>query len=260
MKPELLADLVDQFFSIAIRPFAKRLAALESRPLPERGENGAYGKDGAPGRDGKDGRDGIDGERGITGEKGERGEKGDDGERGLTGEKGEKGDDGRSITVEDMLPEIKSRTDSWALDFERRAQELLQRIADRIPQPKDGVDGMGFDDLDVLYDGERTFTFRLQRRDRVKEKSFKVPMLLERGVFSVGKNYEQGDVVSWGGAGWVALADTSSKPGEGSPDWRLFVKKGRDGKDGKDGEKGDKGDPGRPGRDLTQMGSDGSKW
>jgi len=118
----------------------------------------------------------------------------------------------------------------WALDFERRAQDLLQRAIDRIPRPKDGEDGMGFDDLVVEYDGERTFTVALVQGERRKAQSFKMPIMIYRKVYVEGSAYERGDVVTWGGSSWVALKDApQGKPGDTSRDWQLIVKKGRDG-------------------------------
>jgi hypothetical protein len=101
---------------------------------------------------------------------------------------------------------------------------------------KDGRDGLGLDDLDVLYDGERTFTFKWAAGDRSAEKSFVVPVLIYRDVYAEGKTYQAGDVVTWGGGMFVAKAETSAKPGLPSEDsraWKLCVKAGRDGKAGK---------------------------
>ena len=100
---------------------------------------------------------------------------------------------------------------------------------------KDGMDGLGFDDLDVIHDGERSFTLRYQRGEIVKEQSFTVPAVLDRGVFKEGRErpYEKGDGVSFGGSFWISQKDApEGKPGDGSAAWRLSVKKGRDGKDG----------------------------
>lgn len=100
-----------------------------------------------------------------------------------------------------------------------------------------GADGVGFDDLSVLHDGERTVTFRFLRGDRVKEWAVTIPCLLYRGVWIEGKTYEAGDVATWAGSLWHAKETTTTKPGEvmGAAHWVLCVKKGRDGKDGRDG-------------------------
>lgn len=54
------------------------------------------------------------------------------------------------------------------------------------------------------------------------------------GVYQEGKEYTAGQMATWGGSMWHCNALTTSKPGEGSKDWTLMVKRGRDGRDGKD--------------------------
>lgn len=117
---------------------------------------------------------------------------------------------------------------------------------------KDGRDGLGFDDLAVEFDGERTVTFKFQRGEVVKAFAVVLPTVIDRGVFKEGKAYQRGDAVSFGGSLWIAQADTA----EGKPDageascWRMAVKRGRDGKDGKDGaagQRGPQGEKGHPG-------------
>lgn len=212
------------------RDFEGQLAALKVELMQH-----ARGSPGEPGKDGKDGKDAV----------------------GLPGRDGE---DGRSVTVEDLRPLVEAKCDQWALDFERRAQDLLQRAVERLPKAKDGLDGLGFDDLEAEHDGERKLTLKFRRGDRLKEWTFHIPALIERGIFSPERAYEAGDGVTYAGSYWIARTATQARPGVGNDDWRLAVKKGRDGKDGKDGKPGDKGEPGRAGRDLTQMGFDGSKW
>ncbi|MDX0572168.1 hypothetical protein GOD68_18230 [Sinorhizobium medicae] len=96
---------------------------------------------------------------------------------------------------------------------------------------KDGEDGLGFDDLDCLYDGEKTVTLKFTKGERVKEFSFAMPVVIDRGVYREGKGYKAGDGVTWGGSFWIAQKDTDAKPDAGD-EWRLAVKRGRDGKDG----------------------------
>lgn len=133
-------------------------------------------------------------------------------------------------------------------DVNGRIGDLRERVAvveTRAPVPgpagmagkdgRDGVDGVGWDDLIVEHDGERTFTFKSIRGDRVKAHgSFAVPVLMYRGVYTEGKSYEVGDVVTWAGASWHCKKTTSTKPDQGRDFWTLMVKQGRDGKDGKD--------------------------
>jgi collagen type III alpha len=61
--------------------------------------------------------------------------------------------------------------------------------------------------------------------------------------------YTVGDGVTRGGSLWIAEAETSEVPGEGSTKWRLAVKKGQDGKAGPKGEAGDRGPQGPKGDD-----------
>lgn len=117
----------------------------------------------------------------------------------------------------------------WALDFERRAQDVLQRAVDRMPKPRDGEDGLGFDDIEFEYDGKRTWTIAVQRGERRKAQSFKVPAMLYQKIFSETALYDQGDVVTWAGSAWVALKDAPQGTPGRSHDWQLLVKKGRDG-------------------------------
>jgi hypothetical protein len=206
----------------ALRPIAERLASLEARPEPVA----------------------------IKGDQGEKGEPGKDGEH------------GKSLTVADVEPLVESMHARWALDFERRAQGVLERAVDRLPKPengkdgehgKDGADGLGFDDLTVEHDGERGFTIKFMRGDQVKAFAFSVPAVLDRGYWKDGVTVAKGDGMTHAGSYWIAQKDTSTKPDTGNPDWRLAVKKGRDGKDGDRGDKGEPGEKGLPGlngRDL----------
>lgn len=258
-----VATVIREHVGKALDPILARLAAIEARPAPEKGEPGADGAsvtldDVQPviqaALDGfsskamaliaaipkpKDGRDGVDGKDGAP---------------------GKDGADGKSITVDDVVPILERKMAEWALDFERRAQETLQRAIDRIPVPKDGApgkdgrdgvdgkDGLGIEDFhwDLDVDaGEMVLVF--ERGDVRKEFRKPVPIMVDRGVFKAGEQYRHGNSVTWGGSSWIAQKhDPAGKPGE-SADWRLSVKKGRDGKDGA---------PGKDGRD----GIDGKSW
>lgn len=226
----------------------------ETGPAGERGERGESGAPGAPGIPGESGPQGMQGEKG---ERGERGPAGEPGQPGLQGEKGEKGDpgrDGTSLTVEDIKGLFETEQAKWALEWERRAGDQLTRFLDRIERPKDGADGrdgLGFDEITVEHDGERTFTFIGRRGDVVKELGrCVVPTVIDRGVWRTGLTYEKGDGVTWGGAFWIAQKHTTAKPGEQGPrvgDWRLAVKRGSEGKPGPMGPQGLKGDKGEKG-------------
>ena len=170
------------------------------------------------------------------------------------GDAGPAGLDGKSVTVEDFRSLFEASYAKFELETERRIMDTIQRTLDRIPLPKDGkdgVDGLGFDDLDVVQTGERTLEVRFTQGERSKVYGFKFPWLLDQGVWKAETVYEKGDVVSWAGSSWIAQQDTPGKPGLGGNGWRLAVKSGRDGKDGTPGLKGDPGPPGKNGRDMT---------
>lgn len=124
---------------------------------------------------------------------------------------------------------------------------------------KDGRDGLGFKDMSVTFDGERSFIFRFALEDRVEELSLKVPFMLYRGVWKAGF-YERGDCVTRDGSMFVAREDTDKQPGTIESGWQLSTKRGRDGKDGDKGDRGEQGRSGKNGQDLTQLGPDGKKW
>lgn len=112
------------------------------------------------------------------------------------------------------------------------ARRALRAVADlRVIEGPRGADGLGFDDLEVIRDGERGFKFIFTRGDAVKEFAFTLPVVLDRGVYKDGTEYEAGDGVTSGGSFWIAQGATKDRPGT-SDAWRLSVKKGRDGKDG----------------------------
>lgn len=236
------------YIGAALHPIIERIAAIEAR-APEKGEKGA---DGANGIDGKDGRDGADGKDGAPGEKGEPGQNGKDGRDGI---------DGKSITLDDIKPLLDSAMDKWALDFERRAQDVLQRAIDRMPAPKDGRDGInGKDGRDAFQledvelsasDDERTLTLAFVRDGIRVERSIRLNHPIYRGVWKEGA-YEKGDSVTFGGSQFIAMRETTSKP-ETDDSWKLCVKRGRDGKDGVKGEKGERGERGSKGEQSVEL-------
>jgi integrin beta 3 len=167
-------------------------------------------------------------------------------------EKGEKGDPGEDGVG--MAGAAIDRDGNLMVTLSNGKQLTIGRV--------DGRDGLGFDDLAVDYDGERTFVFRFAQGERAKEFPFQVPVMIFRGAFRE-QAYEQGDTVTFGGSLWVCNSPTGDKPDDGVEGWTKAIRRGRDGrngKDGKDGERGMPGSEGRAGRDLTQMAPDGSKW
>ncbi|WP_085043854.1 hypothetical protein [Ensifer aridi] len=134
----------------------------------------------------------------------------------------------RSVPVS-VAGALIDRTGSLVLTMSDGTTKDLGPIVGRDGDP--GKDGLGFDDFDVSYDGEKTVTLKFTQGERVKEFAFTMPVVIDRGVYRDGSQYKAGDGVTWGGSFWIAQKDTSAKPDAGD-DWRLSVKRGRDGKNG----------------------------
>ena len=165
--------------------------------------------------------------------------------------KGDRGDNGTSVTVEDVQPLVDAQFATWSRDFERTARDYLQKQFDAVPKPRDGIDGLGFDDFTVDYDGERALVFRLKRGEQVREFPFTLPIPLYREIYKRGQTYALGDCVTWGGAMWIAQAETDAQPAEEGEKWKLCVRRGRDGDRGRGGENGKDGKHGRDGVDRV---------
>lgn len=213
--PTALADGVLAVVKAATTPIFDEIKALRAEVATLREKVAAgpvHGEPGPAGAQGAPGAPGVAGDRGERGEKGEAGAAGRDGLAGVQGPAGLNGKDG----VNGL----------------------------------DGKDGLGFDDLAVDYDGERTFTLTFSQGDRVKAFPFSVPFVLYRGVYQAGKDYAAGDSVTWAGHLYIAEKATSAKPGESgeaSRAWRMAVRRGSEGKDGPAGPQGPQGPRGEQG-------------
>lgn len=103
--------------------------------------------------------------------------------------------------------------------------KVIEEIQSKIPAPKDGADGVGFDDLDVAeVDGE--VIIRFIRGDVAK--GFVLPVPVYQDVW-MEKSYKKNALVTYGGSVWIAKSDTQTKPDTPHSDWKLAVKRGRDG-------------------------------
>jgi hypothetical protein len=188
-----VADAVRVKISAAVAPVLERIAALEGRQ-PEKGDRGEKGEPGSNGKDGAAGRDGA------------------------------------SLTASDIEPLLKSMQAEWALDFERRAQALFQKAIDNMPVPKDGRDGIGWEDMRVEYDDDRTATLVFEKDGVERAFPIKFPVVLDRGFWRDGLTAEKGDGYTHAGSYWIATQDTDTRPEVGHAHWRLAVRRGRDAK------------------------------
>lgn len=249
-------------------------AVLQRIPTPKDGARGAQGPAGESikGDKGDKGEPGqsIRGEvgplgpRGETGQRGEPGQsiKGDPGERGfpgesIRGEKGEQGEPGRPPTPEELEKCVEREFSKFALGCERRIQELadraFQRAIDKMPLPKDGIDGkdgrdaLDLEDMDLTLDDDGFIHFTFKRGQIEKSFTKHLPTVSDKGVYKSDKKYLRQNGVTHNGCFWIAQIDNPSEaPGVGTQ-WRMAVKAGRN---GKDGAKGDQGPQGTPGQDL----------
>ena len=136
-------------------------------------------------------------------------------------EKGEKGHDGVGLAGA-----IIDRSGHLVVTMTNGTAQSLGLVVGK--DGDDGAPGLGFDDMEVLYDGRRSFTFRFMKGEKAKEFMFNAPIPLDAGFYKAGEKYEKADLVQFGGSMWIAQEDTTDKPGEGKA-WRLSSKRGRDG-------------------------------
>lgn len=177
----------------------ERIATLEARPAPEKGDKGE------PGQDGKDGANGVDGQPGT---------------------------DGRG--VKELLID---RDGNLVATMDDGKMKSLGPVIGKDGEPgQDGKDGLGFDDMDVaVLDDDRTIELSFRRGEEEKAFTLKWPTVIYREVFKAGETYQPGDAVTWGGSLWIAEKETDTKPDTAESGWKLAVKRGRDGKDAKHG-------------------------
>jgi len=230
------------------------------------GAAGLAGKDGADGRDGERGEKGERGigiarievderaekamlvfDDGATAELPLlRGAKGDAGAAGMRGDKGDAGDPAPQEAIEAALEKLLPVMVRKAADeeIERRMAGIVATAVTMVPpgrdgrdgvkgapgengaDGRDGTDGLGFDDLRVEHDGERSVSLIFERGASVKRFRFDFPVPIMRGVFKPGQHSLAHDLYTYGGSQWRAKRDTdTSPPGD---DWELVVKRGRD--------------------------------
>jgi integrin beta 3 len=198
----------------------------------KQGEPGPPGPQGSPGKDGRDGSDGIGLasafiDRGdnlvVTMTDGTVGSLGNvRGPAGLDGKNGIDGKDGRD--------------------------------------GRDGADGLAIDDMVEELSDDGMLVHKYIRGGVVKKEwKHRLKYMRWAGIYKADADYDLQNVVTWDGSCWLAKGPTREKPGNGSRDWTLITKRGRDGKDG-ESIIGPVGPPGRDGRDLTQLMPDGTKY
>ena len=131
--------------------------------------------------------------------------------------------DGKSVTVDDVKPLLEAEVQHWELEFERRATDVLSRLAERY-KGKDGADGFTVEDLELsVGDDGRTVVVSLKSGTRTVRKEIRLGgMPIYRGPFKSGQASKENDMWTWGGSMWKAKRDTSTPPP--GDDWQLVVK------------------------------------
>lgn len=198
----------------------------------------------------------------LRGEKGDPGDRGEPGERGLPGEKGAPGKDGldgrdAEVSFDDIIKAVEvvheRMVAKYMLDLERRANDTLQKAIEKLPPPKEGPpgpkgdpgqpgekgapgpagkDGLSVEHLEREYDPathEIVETWRVPGSEVVKSLRYSAGGVRYRGYWKAGVTAKAGEAWTEKGTMWVALKDTSAQPVDGSPDWSVGARKGRDG-------------------------------
>ena len=215
-------EAVKTYIDAELGTLIARIKEIESK-----GIDNAIPQKAEPGPRGEPGETGPQGERGTEGAQGPQGERGERGEQGPPGEAGERGREGTGI-------------EGAAITREGELMLTLTNGVVLTPGRVDGRDGLSIEDLALEYDGERTVTLVFARGAIRKELSFQWPGQLYRGVFEAGRSYTRGDTVTLNGSMYHCNSATLARPGDGSGDWTLCVKHGRDGRSGRDGEKSER--------------------
>jgi hypothetical protein len=93
---------------------------------------------------------------------------------------------------------------------------------------RDGTDGIRLEDLTAAFDGDRTLTLTFDNGICRKSLPIVLPIPRWQGVYTDGRAYQTGDLVTWEGSAWHCQQPTSSRPNDRAAAWRLMVKRGRD--------------------------------
>lgn len=237
---EQMVEVVRSYVDEATGPLLKRIEAQDREIESLKSLAAQSGKDGVDGKDcdmeavfarideavsalpaainGKDGTDGAPGENGSDGAPGERGQDGKDGADGI----------GLAGAVIDRNGEL-------VITLTNGEAKALGPVVGK--NGRDGTDGArgeaGFSlsDFDTEFrHTDKVLVLKFDGGDVLETHEIFLPYVRDCGVWKEATEYLQGDGVTWGGSFWTAQKDTTSKP-DGSDDWRLAVKRGRDGKD-----------------------------
>jgi len=154
---------------------------------------------------------------------------------------GKDGTDGRDAVALEILPAIDTNK-----SYPRNTYAIHKGGLFRTFEKSEAMRGWeclveGVAEINFQKISERKFNLQVVRSSGVvDEHEAYIPTMLHKGVLKEGKEYEQGDVVTWAGSQWHCEIPTTEKPkaeyAEGEvKHWTLVVKRGRDGKNGTNG-------------------------
>lgn len=225
----VVREAVEKAIAAVEAPLLKRIEALEKR-APEKGdpgEPGCAGKDGVDGRDGEQGPSGANGRDGLDGKDGVNGEAGAPGEKGVDGKDGRDGVGLAGAVIDRGGNLILTLTDGTTRDL----GGVIGKDGRDGKDGERGPAGFALADFDTEFrHADKTLVLKFAAGDTLETHEIFLPYVRDVGVWKEGAAYLEGDGVTWGGSFWTAQKDTTAKP-DGSDDWRLAVKRGRDGKD-----------------------------
>lgn len=158
--------------------------------------------------------------------------RGKDGTNGSNGERGEAGRDAVAIRPIARIEEERSYASgtfahhaggSWY------AERTTEPLGDRRPQDCGWIPmavGEHSCSIELLEDFRTLLVKRVLSTGLIVERRFKIPVLLDRGIYTASKRYDRGDQVTRVGAYFVAKVDNPSGiPGTpGADDWRMTMK------------------------------------
>lgn len=235
---DAIAEVVAGVVREATAPLLARLDALEQRELvlPEKGDAGEPGPQGEPGRAGEVDMDAVKAliDAAVAAlppaERGEKGDPGNDGPPGANGSDGAPGEPGRDgVGLADALID---KDGNLVVTMTDGRTKTLGSVHGNDGAPgKDGADGLGFEHMTVEQVNDRTLCFMFKRDEQEAEVNVTFPLPIYRGVFKEGGDYEQADLVTWGGSLWHCNEPKGLKPGAPDSGWQLAAKAGRPGKD-----------------------------
>lgn len=140
---------------------------------------------------------------------------------------GTNGEDGRDALHLEILPTIDE-----AKEYPRNTYATFKGGLWRSYETTKGMRGWecivnGLEKVDVEYDGERSASIKTYMSNgEYKISEITIPAMLHKGIWQENTTYHKGDNVQLSGAMWLAIEETSERPGGDSKSWIIAAKRG----------------------------------